>query len=284
MAARCRPHPTARRTSSSSSSTTSATPSSAATGPTSPRPDFDALAAGGHRYSNFHTTALCSPTRACLLTGRNHHSQRHGPHRGVRGGLPRLQRDHPARERLPVRDPRARTATPRSRSASGTSRPATEMHDGQPAATRWPLGRGLRALLRVPRRRDRPVPPGRSSTTTTTSSPRRPPRRATTSPRTWPTRPSLFLKDLRATPARQAVLPLVHPRRLPRPAPGARRATSSATGASSTRAGTRGATRSSPGRSRRGSCPPAHRLSRAAVLGARLGLPRPRTSSTSTPG
>jgi arylsulfatase len=26
------------------------------------------------RYTNFHTTALCSPTRACLLTGRNHHS------------------------------------------------------------------------------------------------------------------------------------------------------------------------------------------------------------------
>ncbi len=34
---------------------------------------FDTLAAGGVRLSNFHTTALCSPTRACLLTGRNHH-------------------------------------------------------------------------------------------------------------------------------------------------------------------------------------------------------------------
>src|SRR5258708_2636170 len=37
-------------------------------------PCFDRLAAAGRRYSNFHTTALCSPTRACLLTGRNHHS------------------------------------------------------------------------------------------------------------------------------------------------------------------------------------------------------------------
>ena len=37
-------------------------------------PHLDALAAGGLRYTNFHTTALCSPTRACLLTGRNHHS------------------------------------------------------------------------------------------------------------------------------------------------------------------------------------------------------------------
>ena len=37
-------------------------------------PHMDALAAGGIRYSRFHTTALCSPTRASLLTGRNHHS------------------------------------------------------------------------------------------------------------------------------------------------------------------------------------------------------------------
>jgi arylsulfatase A-like enzyme len=37
-------------------------------------PHLDSLAAGGLRYRNFHTTALCSPTRAALLTGRNHHS------------------------------------------------------------------------------------------------------------------------------------------------------------------------------------------------------------------
>lgn len=37
-------------------------------------PNLDRLAAGGLRYANFHTTALCSPTRACLLTGRNHHA------------------------------------------------------------------------------------------------------------------------------------------------------------------------------------------------------------------
>lgn len=36
-------------------------------------PTFDALARDGLRFTNFHTTALCSPTRACLLTGRNHH-------------------------------------------------------------------------------------------------------------------------------------------------------------------------------------------------------------------
>jgi len=38
-----------------------------------PTPNLDALAAGGLRYSRFHTTAMCSPTRAAMLTGRNHH-------------------------------------------------------------------------------------------------------------------------------------------------------------------------------------------------------------------
>jgi len=36
-------------------------------------PELDGLAARGVRLANFHTTSLCSPTRACLLTGRNHH-------------------------------------------------------------------------------------------------------------------------------------------------------------------------------------------------------------------
>ncbi|OOK73488.1 sulfatase family protein [Mycobacterium kansasii] len=37
-------------------------------------PNIDALAADGLRYSNMHTTALCSPSRSCILNGRNHHS------------------------------------------------------------------------------------------------------------------------------------------------------------------------------------------------------------------
>jgi len=39
-----------------------------------PTPTMDRIAANGLRYPNFHTTALCSPTRAALITGRNHHS------------------------------------------------------------------------------------------------------------------------------------------------------------------------------------------------------------------
>jgi arylsulfatase A-like enzyme len=38
-----------------------------------PSPNMEKLAAQGLRYTRFHTTALCSPTRAALLTGRDHH-------------------------------------------------------------------------------------------------------------------------------------------------------------------------------------------------------------------
>ena len=37
-------------------------------------PNIDQLAASGLLFNNMHTTALCSPTRSCILTGRNHHS------------------------------------------------------------------------------------------------------------------------------------------------------------------------------------------------------------------
>jgi arylsulfatase len=39
-----------------------------------PMPALDRVAKNGLRYNNFHSTALCSPTRAALITGRNHHS------------------------------------------------------------------------------------------------------------------------------------------------------------------------------------------------------------------
>ena len=39
-----------------------------------PTPALDRIAKAGLRYTQFHSTALCSPTRAALITGRNHHS------------------------------------------------------------------------------------------------------------------------------------------------------------------------------------------------------------------
>ncbi len=80
-------------------------------------PNFERLAAGGLRFTRFHTTALCSPTRQALLTGRNHHSvgmggiteiatsapgYSSGPpeEQGAAGGDPQAQRllDRPVRQ------------------------------------------------------------------------------------------------------------------------------------------------------------------------------------------
>jgi arylsulfatase A-like enzyme len=61
-----------------------------------PTPTFDALAKAGLRYNAFHTTAMCSPTRAALLTGRNHHAVASGSltnlavdERGYTGVIPK---------------------------------------------------------------------------------------------------------------------------------------------------------------------------------------------------
>ena len=43
-----------------------------------PTPTLDRIAASGLRYTNFNSTALCSPTRAAIITGRNHHSMGFG--------------------------------------------------------------------------------------------------------------------------------------------------------------------------------------------------------------
>ena len=43
-----------------------------------PTPAMDRIAKAGLRYTQFHSTALCSPTRAALITGRNHHSVGNG--------------------------------------------------------------------------------------------------------------------------------------------------------------------------------------------------------------
>jgi arylsulfatase len=51
-------------------------------------PTLERLAAGGLRYNRFHTTALCSPTRQALLTGRNHHSAGMGGITEIATGAP----------------------------------------------------------------------------------------------------------------------------------------------------------------------------------------------------
>lgn len=51
-------------------------------------PNFEKLANNGLRYTNFHTTGICSPTRAALLTGRNAHSVGMGHHAELGIGAP----------------------------------------------------------------------------------------------------------------------------------------------------------------------------------------------------
>src|SRR4051812_49359486 len=74
-------------------------------------PTIDRLAAEGLRYTGFHTTAMCSTTRAALLTGRNHHSVGVGVPRQFRLRLSRLSRQdregggHPCRDAAPSRLP-----------------------------------------------------------------------------------------------------------------------------------------------------------------------------------
>jgi Sulfatase len=111
-------------------------------------PHIDELARGGLRYTSFHTTALCSPSRAALLTGRNPHAV------GMRGisnwntGFPHMRGGI---------SPRAATVAELLRDHGYATdggvqrrRPAYELA----------AAKGVRPLLRLPARRDRPVLPG----------------------------------------------------------------------------------------------------------------------------
>ena len=104
-------------------------------------PHLDRLAARGLRYTNFHTTALCSPTRACVLTGRNHHSAGMGRIIELATGFPGYD----------ARIPRSvgmlpEMLTPHGYAAYAVGKwhltPEEETHLGASRA-RWPLGRGF---------------------------------------------------------------------------------------------------------------------------------------------
>ena len=234
------------------------------------------LAGGGVRLANFHTTALCSPTRACLLTGRNHHSNGMAPRRrprrsaspGYNGLIPRengFLSEILARARL--RADRRRQVAPHARGRDALRR----------AARHVAVRPRLPALVRLPRRRD---PPVRAEPV-----PGQPPRCAR------PARPTegyhLTRGPRRPTPSRtSATLRSVEPdapfflllrhRRVPLAAPRARASGSSATAGSSTRAGTRGASATFARQQAMGLLPDGDRARRP----ARPGCPR---GTTSTP-
>ena len=70
-----------------------------------PTPAMDRIAKAGLRYTQFHSTALCSPTRAALITGRNHHSVGFGVIGEMSTGYPGLRFRHRPGERHHRRDP-----------------------------------------------------------------------------------------------------------------------------------------------------------------------------------
>lgn len=104
-------------------------------------PNIDRLASGGLRYNRFHVTALCSPTRAALLTGRNHHAV------GM-GFLADLPTTHPG---YAARIPRSAATLPRLLRDAGWSTLAVGKWHLTPRGDRagagpydtWPLGQGF---------------------------------------------------------------------------------------------------------------------------------------------
>ena len=104
-------------------------------------PNMDALAANGLRYTNWHTCALCSPTRSCLLTGRNHHTN------GM-GLISELASGYPGYDGMPKA---SRAYIPQILQAKGFTTfalgkwhqcPAEEMSTAGPY-TRWPTQKGF---------------------------------------------------------------------------------------------------------------------------------------------
>jgi arylsulfatase A-like enzyme len=104
-------------------------------------PTFDRLAANGLRYSNFHTTALCSPTRACLLSGRNHHSNGMGRIVEVAAGFPGYNATIP-KENGFLSEILLDAGYATFCVGKWHLAPATEMTMGSPR-DKWPLGRGF---------------------------------------------------------------------------------------------------------------------------------------------
>ena len=104
-------------------------------------PNLDRLAANGLRYRNFHTTALCSPTRTCLLTGRNHHSNAMASIVENASGFPGYTSEIPFENGF-----LSEMLTPHGYAAYAVGKwhltPHHEMNMAAPRH-RWPLGRGF---------------------------------------------------------------------------------------------------------------------------------------------
>ena len=130
-----------------------------------PSPTMDRLAAEGLRYNHFHTTALCSPTRAALITGRNHHS-------AAFAGITEMATGYDGYTCIlpqELRHGRRGDAPERIHDRVDRQEPQhAHLGDERRRAVR-PLGQRprVRLFLRVQRRRHEPLEPGPLSRTAT---------------------------------------------------------------------------------------------------------------------
>ena len=145
-------------------------------------PTAERLAANGLKYNRFHTTALCSPTRQALLTGRNHHSVGMGGITEIATSAPGLQLDPAEHVRAARRDAEAERLLDRAvrqvprgaRLGDEPDGPVQRLADRARASS---TSTASSAARRTSTRR-------RSTRTRCRSSPTGRRRRATTSPRT----------------------------------------------------------------------------------------------------
>ena len=217
-------------------------------------PVLDRFADNGLRYTNMHTTALCSPSRGAILTGRNHHSLGLATISETSTGYPGYNAILPFDKGM-----LSEMLLPHGYNTFlvGKWHLSPPEHETAGRAVR-PLAAGprVRAVLRLPRRRHQPVVPraglrqplGRAAGA---ARGRLPPERRPGRPgdRVHPGRPRQR--------AGQAVLPALLHRRRPRAAPRRRRSGPTSTRASSTPAGTSTARWSTSASSRWASSRPA---------------------------
>ena len=184
-------------------------------------PTLTRVAQNGLTYNRFHVTAVCSPTRAALLTGRNHHRVGFGSVCRIPGSLPgllvgqaaelRLAAAYPARQRLCHRGIRQVALDPGQRPGGGG------------AVRQLAAGVGLRPLLGVPVRGRGPVRPHHHPGQLRDRGAAGQGRQALLLPRR-PHRQGRRVAAQRAGPGRrEAVDDVLLDRRHPRPAPRVRR-------------------------------------------------------------
>lgn len=104
-------------------------------------PNIDRLATGGIRLRHFNTTGICSATRSCLLTGRNHHSNHMGAVAELATGFPGYDFRMP-KENGTLAEVLREQGWGTFAIGKWHLTPAEEHHLGA-SRTRWPLGRGF---------------------------------------------------------------------------------------------------------------------------------------------